>query len=426
MDKHDRWVFVLLVLMLNGCGGTQSSDEPIPVTPNDLLAESQNSNTSATAEIETEAFDRATLLTSRLPLDEASKGWINLFDGSTLFGWESDGKANFRVEDNLLVVDQGEKSLLCTNLQWDQYELMIEYRAEQSANSGVFLSTDLAPGDITTDCYEVNIAPNSHPFPTGSVVERKVSSNVPESDSETWRVMRIRYDGNALTVTLDSQVVCEYVDPQPQGIGRIGLQHNEGRIEFRKVRLRPLGLTSLLDAELSGWKQYPEMDADFSVTAEGAMRVQGGSGQIETVGQFDDFILLSEYKLPTPETNSGIFFRCIPGDKMMGYECQVSNFGSEEDPLVPADCGAGGIFRRQEARLIAGENDQWVTILLHAQGPTMAAWVNGVPVSNWTDTRDLNENPRRGKRLEAGTIMIQGHDPETDALFRQLKIRPTK
>ena len=52
----------------------------------------------------------------------------------------------------------------------------------------------------------------------------------------------------------------------------------------------------------------------------------------------------------------------------------------------------------------------------------MAVWVNGVQVSDWTDTRKPDPNPRRGLRLEAGTIMIQGHDPTTDLSFRNLRI----
>ena len=52
----------------------------------------------------------------------------------------------------------------------------------------------------------------------------------------------------------------------------------------------------------------------------------------------------------------------------------------------------------------------------------MAAWVNGYQVSDWVDRRKPNKNPRRGLRLEPGTIMIQGHDPTTDLLFRNLRI----
>ncbi|MBT5599078.1 MAG: DUF1080 domain-containing protein, partial [Planctomycetaceae bacterium] len=41
---------------------------------------------------------------------------------------------------------------------------------------------------------------------------------------------------------------------------------------------------------------------------------------------------------------------------------------------------------------------------------------------DWTDTRKSNENPRRGLRTAAGSIMIQGHDPTTNLSFRNLRI----
>ena len=41
-------------------------------------------------------------------------------------------------------------------------------------------------------------------------------------------------------------------------------------------------------------------------------------------------------------------------------------------------------------------------------------------VSDWTDTRAADENPRKGKRLTSGTLSIQGHDPTTNLSFRKL------
>ncbi len=40
------------------------------------------------------------LLAARLDTDQASAGWIRLFDGHTLFGWEITGDANWRIEDD--------------------------------------------------------------------------------------------------------------------------------------------------------------------------------------------------------------------------------------------------------------------------------------------------------------------------------------
>ena len=41
---------------------------------------------------------------------------------------------------------------------------------------------------------------------------------------------------------------------------------------------------------------------------------------------------------------------------------------------------------------------------------------------DWTDDRKANENPRRGLRVEPGTIMLQAHDATTDCWFKEMKI----
>jgi hypothetical protein len=363
------------------------------------------------------------LLAARLDTEEASQGWIRLFDGHTLFGWEITGKANWRVENGTITVDRGQPCLLCSSSRWKDFELRLEFNAEAATNSGVFLRTPLEPEDPKLDCYEINIAPDDHPFPTGSVVERaRVDSDTDSKPADSWRVMQIRLEGKRLEVTVDGQLVSQYTDDFELSPGRIGLQHNRGRVAFRDVRLRPLGLKSMLDKDLSQWKKYPEMPGEFTTNAESHLRVRGGRAQLESRRSYDDFVMLAEYKMGSPEMNSGIFFRCIPGEEMLGYECQISNEMKDRNPLTPADCGTGGIFRRQDARIVAGEPGRWATVLLTANGPGMAAWVNGLQVSNWYDTRPPEENPREGMRLEAGTIMIQGHDPGTDVTFRQLAI----
>jgi len=364
------------------------------------------------------------LLAQRLPADKVSDGWVRLFDGHTLFGWEITGKANFRIEDGTIVVDDGAQCLMCTSTTWGDFELTFEFNADEKTNSGVFIRTPFEPNDVTTDCYEINIAPDDNPFPTGSIVKRqKVDGETagPQKPGK-WRTMTIVADGNDVSVSLDDNVVCRYTDPIDLPGRRIGLQHNSGRVAFRNLRIKPLGMEPMLDAELSRWTKYPDMPGEFSINDEGDLHVLGGSMQLETKQSYGDFFMLAEYKIDAPGMNSGIFFRCIPGDKMMGYECQVNNDFKDGSPLSPVDCGTGGIFRRQDARVVAGENGQWSTVLLHASGSKIAAWVGGVQVSDWEDTREAHENPRKGKRESPGTIMIQGHDPKTDVLFRNMQI----
>ncbi|KAA1260337.1 hypothetical protein LF1_28760 [Rubripirellula obstinata] len=364
------------------------------------------------------------LLAARLPAEVAAEGWIRLFDGHTLYGWEIAGPANWSVKDQTIAVTGGEESLLCTSMPWLNFELRLQYRCGKDTDSGVFLRTPLEPDGSGVDCFEINLADNAPAFPTGSVVgkQKSQSKTVPTDD---WRSLEIVVNENDITVSIEGEGVCEYTDEIGFPAGRIGLQHKKGSIEFREIRLRPLGLENTLDKKLSQWTKYPKMPGEFSVNDQGWLHAKGGRNQLESKQSYGNFVLLAEFKMPKPEMNSGIFFRCIEGSEMMGYECQLSNQAEGGNPLVPADYGTGGFFKRQNARLVAGLIDDWSTLLLVADGPTMAAWVQGIQVSNFYDDRPPNENPRKGSKVESGTLMIQGHDPETDAYFKQLSVAKT-
>ena len=116
------------------------------------------------------------------------------------------------------------------------------------------------------------------------------------------------------------------------------------------------------------------------------------------------------------------FFRSIPGQVNNGYECQIRNEYKDGDRNQPIDFGTGGIYRRQPARRVTADDFAWFPMTLVVTGKHMAAWVNGIQVSDWTDTRRPHDNPRNGLRTEPGTLQIQGHDPTTDLSFRKLQI----
>jgi hypothetical protein len=354
--------------------------------------------------------------------EELAEGWILLFDGETLFGWKAASDANWEVSDGAISVSEGEPGLLCTTSQFGDYVLKVDFRSAPGTNSGVFLRTSPKPSDVTSKCYELNIADVAdNPFPTGSFVQRQRCEG--DHDSADWQTFEVTADGARFLVTLDGQLVLDYTDPKPPGRGFIGLQLNSGKVEFRNVKLKPLGMKSLFNGkDLTGWKTYPEMPSKFTVTPEGWLNVKDGRGQLETVGRYADFTMQLEAFVNGEGLNSGIFFRSIPGDMTNGYESQIHNGCIDGDRTKPKDCGTGGIFRRQNARKVVADDFTWFYKTIHVDDKHMAAWVNGYQVSDWTDTRPPDENPRRGLRLEAGTIIIQGHDPTTDLSFRNLRI----
>jgi hypothetical protein len=160
------------------------------------------------------------------------------------------------------------------------------------------------------------------------------------------------------------------------------------------------------------------------VNEKGELNVTStGRGCIESDQQFGDFVLQLECISHAPNLNSGLFFRCIPGEFMNGYEAQIHNGILNEDRTQPADCGTGGIFRRVNARLVNATDKEWFPMTIVAAGPHVSVWVNGYQVTDWTDDRKVDKNPRNGRRLEKGTLQIQGHDPTTNLSFRNLRAR---
>lgn len=352
---------------------------------------------------------------------ELAEGWILLFDGETTYGWEPTSDANWKVADGVVSASSGQPGFLTTTSEFSDYVLKVEFRAPKETNSGVFLRTPVKPADPAKDCYELNIAtPEVSPFPTGSFVNRQRTSDFqPSSD---WQSYEVTAEGGHFVVKLDGRTVLDYTDAAPVRRGRIGLQFRSGPIEFRNIKLRPLSLESLFNGrDLAGWRVFPGRQSVFSVTPEGWLHVKNGKGQLESTRQFADFVLQAEVFVNGKHLNSGIFFRSIPGEETNGYECQIHNGMKDGDPLQPLDCGTGGFYRRQNARKIVARDFQWFGITLAVSGSHMAAWVNGYQVSDWTDTRPRDPNPRKGLRTDAGTLILQGHDPTTDLSFRHLR-----
>jgi hypothetical protein len=422
------YIAIALLLTCSGCSKQpQSNETAIPASSDTATSsETTTANEQEPFIFEAKVYEASPedLLAQRLPIEQTSEGWVRLFDGHTMFGWMIAGEANWRIEDQTLVVDRGQPCFLTTSTRWADFELEIEFNADAETNSGVFLRTGIDPSDPATDCFEVNIAPADNPFPTGSLVERK-KGDAFTGDSETWHTMNMVCDGASLVVKINDKVICESNEAESPRTGHIALQFRSGAVRFRNIRLRPLDLENLLDEKLSRWKQYEDMPGEFTVSEDAELTVDGGKQQLESKDSFGDFAMLADYKMDDAESNSGLFFRAIPGEVMMGYECQVNNAAVDGNPLQPADCGPGGIFRRQDARIVAGEPGRWNSILLLADGSHFATWVNGLQVTDVYDDRPADENPRKGTRLEPGTIIVQGHDETTKASYRKIAVKPS-
>lgn len=181
---------------------------------------------------------KITLFFLMLALPVFGGEWIDLFDGKSLKGWTNQGDANWKVEDGSLTADSGEICLLTTDAKYENYELEAEFKAALGTNSGVFLNTKAKVADEATDCYEVNIAPPSNPFPTGSIVKFvKVEG---QGEKDEWRSYKLKVEKGTITVILDGKEIAKHTAAKPRPAGFIGLQKNKGKIAFRKIRVKKI------------------------------------------------------------------------------------------------------------------------------------------------------------------------------------------
>jgi hypothetical protein len=73
--------------------------------------------------------------------DKDEEGWVPLFNGKNLNGWEQrNGTATYRVEEGCIVGKTNEgspNSFLCTTREYGDFELKFEVKVDDQLNSGV-------------------------------------------------------------------------------------------------------------------------------------------------------------------------------------------------------------------------------------------------------------------------------------------------
>ncbi len=363
---------------------------------------------------------------NQLTPEQISEGWIQLFDGETLFGWKSTGHNNWHVENGTITADTGAIGALHTTMEFADHEFFCEFEMDHDANSAVFVHSLFNPQDPVNECYEVNLCDNHPKFKTGGIVGHAPPEKFISGEGG-WKSMSLVVKGAMIQVTLEGEEVLKFTDKSPKArkSGLLGLQKNVGKVAFRNIRLKPILGDSLLQGDkLAGWHLVPGGKSTFTLK-DGELHVQNGRGYLESDDQWGDFILQSEIFSNGEHLNSGIFFRAIRGTEQNpadGYEAQVRNQWEGENRNKPVDFGTGGIYRRIPTRKVVSSDFEWFTMTVAARGAQMSVWVNGSPVTDWIDTRKPNDNPRQGLRTAAGHLSIQGHDPTTDLRFRNFRI----
>jgi hypothetical protein len=89
------------------------------------------------------------------PVQAADEGFVSLFDGKTLAGWEQrSGKAEYRVEDGAIVgktVLNTGNTFLCTKKQYGDFVFEFQFKVAEGMNSGVQFRSEFYDKETTVE-----------------------------------------------------------------------------------------------------------------------------------------------------------------------------------------------------------------------------------------------------------------------------------
>jgi len=186
---------------------------------------------------------------------------------------------------------------------------------------------------------------------------------------------------------------------------------------------------SLFDGKsLDGWK-VSEHPASFSV-ADGTIVCHGPRAHAFFIGptgqaNFKNFELEAEVKA-SPGANSGIFFHTKfqeTGFPKQGYEVQVDNTQpAHGDYYEFKKTGSLYGIRNQYKSLV--RDDEWFRLRIVVRGKHIEVRVNDVVTADYVEPAKPARGPERtGRVLSSGTFALQGHDPDSRAAFRNLRVK---
>ncbi|GAA4413490.1 DUF1080 domain-containing protein [Nibrella viscosa] len=174
---------------------------------------------------------------------------------------------------------------------------------------------------------------------------------------------------------------------------------------------------------LNGWKLTEESPSTFSVQ-DGAIVVFGPRAHLFYEGpvgnhNFKNFEWKAQV-MTMPGANSGMFIHTTyqpSGWPNKGYEIQVNQTHTDWRKT-------GSVYAVQDVRDVFVKDNEWYTEHIIVQGKKVTVKVNDKVINEFTEPADYNPTGGNAqKKLSSGTVALQGHDPKSKVLYKDIMIR---
>jgi len=176
-------------------------------------------------------------------------GFVKLFNGKDLTGWEAEGGALWVVEDGLLVGTQGRDYApgdLFTKDRYGDFVALVTWRAEWPCNSGVWFRYQSPQKAYQADILEYqNPEAYSGTLYCPGKLFLAINNDKTLVNRDGWNTIKIQAERDHLQIWLNDRQVADVYDTTTDS-GRIGFQVHPGaefspmKIIVREVLLKKL------------------------------------------------------------------------------------------------------------------------------------------------------------------------------------------
>jgi len=180
---------------------------------------------------------------------------------------------------------------------------------------------------------------------------------------------------------------------------------------------------SLFDGKtLNGWKVGA--NAETFKVEDGAIVVNGKVAHLFYDGKvgnhdFKNFELKLDI-MTMPGSNSGVYIHTKYQESSWpkkGYEVQVNN--SQGDWRR-----TGGLYAVQDIKEPPAKDNEWFTMHIVVKNKNIKVSVNNKQLVDYTEPENaVREKGMEGRLLSSGTIALQGHDPNSKVLYKNIKLK---
>ena len=185
--------------------------------------------------------------------DGDDKGFVKLFNGKDLSGWEGDAKL-WKIADGMIVGDSPgikQNEFLATRKSYGDFELRLEFRLHGGkGNSGIQFRSKRVAGSAAIEGYQADIGQSYWGVLYDEHRRRKVLARPAAKldrifKKDDWNSYTISAQGNHVVLKINGVTTVDYKeeDDTIAREGIIALQIHSGpamRIDFRNIRIRDL------------------------------------------------------------------------------------------------------------------------------------------------------------------------------------------